>query len=397
MSLKKNTGERRSFIFPVIILLISVALIFGAILGTVTAVKEARAVISYEGVRIKEGELNYLLSSYKYDFLSELNRSGVVWVEDTPEFFERVDADSGKTYGELLSRGAEEYVRAIAVGTYLFDRYSQLTAEDKREIRRAVEEKTSFVAGGDSSRFDLLGEKYGFDTDDAVGALTMIWKARVARSLIYGEDGSVLTLASYSEQREDFLNEYSHVRLLFVSTKHKYVLGDDGNYVEVDLDPDGQAEAVADIEHIRGLIEGYKTNSGSQMSPVAFKNYESKYLFIPDYIDGGYYFYSESQYSLDFEEKYPGVVKTALDLEVGEYGEVEWEEGICFIYKYAPDSGAYSLTVNEDFFLDFYSLASIYFYEQSLAALSPDVKVKEKYSLIDLIALPYNEELYCRI
>jgi hypothetical protein len=331
MSLKKNTGERRSFIFPIIISLISVALIFGAILGTVTAAKEARAVISYEGVRINEGELNYLLSSYKYDFLSELNRRGVVWVEDTPEFFERVDADSGKTYGELLSVGAEEYVRAIAVGAYLFDRYSSLTDEDKREIRRAVEEKTSFVAGGDSSRFDLLGEKYGFDTDDAVGALTMIWKARVARSLIYGEDGSVLTLAAYSEQREDFLNEYSHVRLLFVSTKHKYVLGDDGKYVEVDLDPDGQAEAVADIENIRGLIEGYKTNSGSQMSPVAFKNYESKYLFIPDYIDGGYYFYSESQYSLDFNEKYPGVVKTALDLEVGEYGEVEWEEGICFI------------------------------------------------------------------
>ena len=386
-----------SFIFVIIGLLLAVVLIAGAVIGVVTGVKNSRAVLKYEGVRVDEGELNYLLFSYKYEFLSSLNNSLDFGVVNSEAFFAGVDEKSGKTYGELLNAGALDYVRDVTVGAYLFDRYSSLSDKEEEAIEKSVEERINQTSYGDRGAFDSVCEKYGFDSDDMESALRLIYKYNSARGKIYGEDGGVLSLSEYRAECEDYLSTYSHVKLLFVSTEHKYVKNDFGEYVEMDLDPDGQAEAHADIERIRELIRGYETGADEQMSLVAFERYEREYLFIPEFIDGGYYFSPDSEYSAYLESKYPGVVTTALDMKLDSYAELEWEEGICFIYKYPRESGAYGFSVNEDFFGDFYADASVYLYNKTLEVLRGGVSIKDAYYDVDLIALPYDYRLYCRI
>ena len=393
---KVNSGQSKRPLFVIIIaILLSAVLLFGLVYGIIIGVRNLRSAVRYEGVYIDKGELNYLASSFKYSFLATLKYSGVGWAVDSPVFWGQKMEDSDKTYGELLNEQTESYIRAVAVGAALFDRNASLTDADKYYLDRAAEDRIAAV--GSDAEYDKKAEPYGFDRKDMRDAVELIYKARQAQSVIYGSDGSVLTLSDYGSEREEFLATYTHVRLLFISTEHKYEKNDAGQYEEIDLTESEREAVLADIAKIRELTEAYKTGAEFQMSTVMFKDYESKYPFIPEFIDGGYYFSPESQYSVDFEKSYPGVVMRAFEMELDSYSEVEWSEGACFIYKYEVESGAYGVRVNADFFGDFYENASSYFYDKSVEVLSGAVKVKDKFYDIDFINLSYNYELFARV
>lgn len=397
-TVRKTDKNGHSLIFTVIGVLIAAVIVLGIAVGAVIGVRNSRAVMRYEGVRLNEGELNYLLFSYKYDFLASFSEKDGVIVSNSQGFFESTEPESGRSYGELLNEWGTAYVKNVMVGAYLFDRYSSLDKNIKERLDSAVEERITQVSGGDKNAFDDICAEYGFDSGDMRSAIELVYKYKAARTEIYGEDGGVLSLSDYSaECNEYLLSSYAHVKLLFVSTEHRYVKNDAGEYVEMDLDPDGVAEAVSDIERIRELITGYNMGAGEQMSPVAFEKFEEKYLFIPELIPGGYYFSASSEYSAYFESKYENVVTTALAMDINSYAETEWEEGVCFIYRYPVESGAYSFSINEDFFGDFYSDASEYLYGKTVSLIGQEVIVKDGYKEIDITVLPYDFRLYCRI
>ena len=76
-------------------------LLVGIVFGTVGIVKSSRAVMRYKNVYLNDGAASYLATSYKYDFMKMLGRSGVDCYDS--EFFWESEAEDGKTYGDLLA------------------------------------------------------------------------------------------------------------------------------------------------------------------------------------------------------------------------------------------------------------------------------------------------------
>ena len=91
------------------------------------------------------------------------------------------------------------------------------------------------------------------------------------------------------------------------------------------------------------------------------------------------------------------MVSTALQMENDSFAHLDWEEGVCFIYRYNVEPGAYAEKINEDFFGDFYDNASYYFYEKSISALLSGVNVKDEASSLDFTSVEFNYELYVRV
>ena len=77
-------------------------------------------------------------------------------------------------------------------------------------------------------------------------------------------------------------------------------------------------------------------------------------------------------------------------MSVDSYGEVALEFGVCVIYKCVPTLSAYSSTLAEPCFVDFYSDAANYFFEENITEIGSSVNFTDKFKKIDIISLPYN-------
>ena len=163
---KKSINKRK--IIPIVIcVILAIILALGILLGTVMIVKEALAVVSYNGITMDEGVASYLKATYKVKFIEKLKGrlagSGVN-VTDTNYFWGLVaDGYQDTTYGELLERDVEKYVRSVAVGAYLFDRYSSLNSEARAWISESTDAVLVREAEGSTDKFDELAAPMGFD------------------------------------------------------------------------------------------------------------------------------------------------------------------------------------------------------------------------------------------
>ena len=359
-------------------------LLVGIVLGTISIVRNSLAVMKYKGVYLNEGVANYLTASYKYDFMSALNRSGIECY-DTESFWQR-DAGEGKTYGEILKENTEKYLRSVLVGSYLFDRNTRLNKNDKATIEKSISEVVEYKAYGDVDRFNELAEPMGFDYRDFVKAAKLLYKAEMAESVIFGFDGSALASGGFtSECEEYFRSSYSKVRLMIIRTDGELVTDSETGRQELLPYTDAERDAVlSKIETIRERI-----TSGQKNEDAFIWHIENEYPTGTVNDQTGYYFSATSAYSQNFaKEGAPEVVKKALSMKVGEYGECEVDVGVCFIYKCELDPGAYSGYTVSHFFEDFYANAAPYIYNKSVEIYISDVKVKEKYNADNVITQP---------
>ena len=84
-------------------------------------------------------------------------------------------------------------------------------------------------------------------------------------------------------------------------------------------------------------------------------------------------------------------------MELGSFGEVDTEYGLCFIYRGALISGAYASDTFEVFFTDFFEDAARTLYLENLADVAQSVTVKDRlFELVDILELPYNWEYVIR-
>ena len=378
-------------------------LLFGGVLGTVALVRSARAVVSYRGVTLDEGCVNYLAATYKNVFLRE-NKLGervseALWEEPS-------DPNPNLTWGELLARNTESYVRSVTVRAYLFDRAEGLNNEDKKKIEEMREEVLS--RAGSVADFNALGEPMGFTYSDYKEAMELIYKANRTLAAIYGDGGGALSSESYYGVCNEYFDEaYTRVKILFIRTETEFRVDEDGNRV---VGSDGKDELrelssgekekrLQDINDIRAAIDALLTGADEQMSPEYFSGFLGKYGYYPEYADSGFYLSSRSSYTRELASAEGGllpVVEEALTMSEGEYGEVECDFGVCFIYKYAPDLDAYKSTSLESWFRDFYADASEYMFVESVSALIADAKVSDKLAELDIVAVPKNTDLVPR-
>ena len=370
-------------------------LLVGTVFGTVGIVKSSRAVMKYKNVYLNDGAASYLATSYKYDFMKMLGRSGVDCYDS--EFFWESEAEDGKTYGDLLAESTEKYLCRVIVGSYLFDRNTRLSKDDKAVIEKAVDEVLAYRAGGNVDTFNEMAKDMGFTYRDFKRAAEMLYKYEMAESVIFGYDGASLESGGFSAECEAYFESaYSRVKLMFIRTEGEYATDPEtGEQVYSEFDDATKAKIQEKIEHIRALIANAEGDIlGEQMNEEAFDWYVQNNYPTGSINDiEGYYFSADSSYTKEFSADAPEVVRLAFSTEVGHYAECEVDIGVCFIYKCELETGAYGRIGLAHFFADFYENASSYVYSVSLDAYASDVNIKDKYNSYAIVSKPYNQEL----
>lgn len=397
-----NSGKRALIIF--IAAFLSLALVLGATLGIITIVKRAGSVVSYNGITMNKSVASFFISRFKVEYISALRASGVN-ATDTAEFWASKD-DAGESYGDKFGALAEQYLKEVVATAYLFDRYSKLTKEDKEKIKQTCRDVLEYQADGDEDTFNKKASVYGFDYDSFYDAVELLYKSTNSYAAIYGADGT--GVYGDSASCEKYLSEYSHVQLIFIRTEKKVTKDSEGNTVLVDLTAEEKASRIELIDTLTNAIDAIKTDSDGQMTSAMFEIYlDGKYNDGDTSMNStGYYFNENAETTVEFAEAFPEVVSAALEMKNGEFRRVSTNlidednligmEGVCFIYKYAPATGAYKSASLERWFSDFYSDASEYLFVESVAALISDAETTDKLNELDFVAIPKNTELVPR-
>ena len=369
-------------------------LIAGIIFGAIGISRRNSSVMSYKGIYLKDGVANYLIATYKYDFMSALTRSGIECY-DSAHFWQS-ETEDGSTWAQVLEENTEDYLKRVIVGSYLFDKSTRLTSSDKAVIEKAIAEVLDYRADGSVARFNEIGETMGFTYRDFEKAAELMYKSEMAEAVIFGYDGSSLENGQFSEECDAYFESaYSHVKLLIIRTDGELVTDPDtGKQVLSEYDEATRANVEADIARVRELIYNHNNDvEADQMSEDAFDWYINKYKTGTVNDTEGYYFSASSSYSLEFATDAPEVVKLSLSTKIGYYAECELDIGVCFIYRYALEDGAYTRISLEHFFEDFYVHASSYVYTESVNVFLPEISVSERYDASKVVDAPYNHEL----
>lgn len=392
---------RRKFLLIFVCIFVSILLVLGAVLGIASAIKKSRSVVSFKGITMDEEVASFFVTQYKYNFMSMLSASGVKNVEDTLGFWNKV-SENEKTYGELLTEGAYEYIKQIMATNYIYDRYASLSKSDKAVISTAVEETLTYKAGGNENTFNKAVSEYGFSYSSYKTAVTMLYKATLAQTIVCGSKGENLENGSQSIKEyitvEEYLSRFSHVKLLFIRTDTTFVLDNsgnriknsDGSYQLRNLTDEEKEQRQSLISEIRGHISAIGSGE-AEMGATMFDYYlQNNDEGDPDMRSNGYYFNENSEYTQVFTSVYEDIVNTSYELQIGEFGEAEVDFGVCFIYKYETSESDLEKSTLEVCFRDFYSDLSGVFFDKLLADFTPHVEFSKKMDNVDVLKLPYN-------
>lgn len=350
---------------------LSVLFVFGAVLITVTAVRNSRYVASHGGFGMDEKTANYFASFYKSLFLEG---SGA---DDTPEFWASCPEGETKTYGEYLEEGYEQFVREVLAASSLYSSVASYGKDEKAEVEKSI----SFLLDssefrGSEEAFNRTVEQYGFDLDSFRKASEILYRYRRAKSALYGYSGELIGAAEANE----YFETYTYAEMIFVSDSRL-------------SDSVVSANVAALAEAIEIFRETDGRGSGSVTSEM-FDGYK-KYNSVTVGVNCGYYLNVNSEFTVKVGDESGApfmheVFETAISASVGEFCTVDYDGGICFIYKKPLTAGAYADTEYEKFFTDFMSDAADHAYLEILKASCSEVKIKSSFSEIDITAIPYN-------
>ena len=402
-----NTGEKKrpNLLLLIVAISLVVLFVFGIVLGGVLIAREVGSVASFKGVYIDEGVACFLASTFKYQYLVALGEDAF-----DGELFWQKEIEEGKTYGDMLKEECENYIRGIAVGTYLYNMVKSLSATEREYLDTNTREVLEYRANSSVAEFNRMSAEMGFDYDDFRVGTELIYKAVAAKNALYGTNGSELKNGGYFGDTNLYFDTFSRVGMLIIRTEEDFVIENGevvrdsyGQYKTYTLSSDEREEREGDISEIRRLIEGAYKDQDEQISSIYFSEMLEKYNSYDDFRECGYYFSNMSEYTAGFALEVneqngfedgvgDAVVKLSMSLNPEEYGEVEYSGGVIFLYKMSLDPFAYLNPDYEVFFTDFYPDAANYLFMKSLDEYSPLVNVKDSYYEIDVLTLPYNSQ-----
>lgn len=400
--------SRKKLLIIFISAFLGIAVILGAVLGIMAYIRQANAAISYEGQVMDKEVASFFIGRLKTKYIHDL-KSEYPEAYDSPYFWNK-QYDEEHTHGEIMQQFAEYEIRRILINNYIFDSVSTLSDEDERIIETAINETLEYHTGGSEEEFDRMAAEYGFDYDSYCTAVEMLYKSNIAFDSIYGENGALVSsLSDFAGMREEYLSEYSHVKLIFIRTERKKTVNEDNTETVTDLTEEEKAQRLATISEIRAAIDAIETGADKQMTPLAFQNYLEKHgEGDPLYTASGFYFHSDSAFTEEFGIQFPEVVEKSLSMKEGSYAEVKVDfagkedgvpvtdpsPGVCFIYKYAPTPSAYTNSDLAGCFADFYYNAAKADYLRNLESRMSDIEIGPKFSELDFKAISTNSVLY---
>ena len=389
---------KRKFLTIFICIFVALVVVLGAALGIISSIKKSKALVSFKGVIMSEEVASYFVTRYKYEYMSELRRAGAN-PNDSYAFWNK-DAGNGKSYGEILEARTRNYVAQILICNYLFDKYGNLTAEERDLISDEVEAYLNNQADGSKATFNDKAAKMGFSYSSFKEATEMYYKYLAAATIFCGANGE--NMKNQPELVKESISEYSHVKLLFIRTETTYVLDDKGNrvtepggaYKMRDLTDEEKAGRALLISRIDSQIDAFNSTQDNAMSDVAFENYlKNNDEGDPSMHSSGYYFREGTGFSEAFEKDYPTITEKVYELTVGKYGKAELDFGVCYIYKYEPSVNDLEVDALEECFSDFYTNLALKFFVNTLDEYMPDVSFKDSFNEINVLDVPCNQDL----
>ena len=391
-----NSAKTKRNMIIFVCILVAIAVVIGATIGIVGAVKNALAFMYIDGLAVDGGVASYLASYYKAIYVASLRKELAednIQVYDTPEFWNS-PANEQNTYGEALSEFVTSLVKQTVAASKFFDDYTELSSSDIQLIESACADKLTYVANGSKAEFNAQTQKYGFDYSDFRAGTEILYKSWAARIKIFGNDGE--GMSSFPDFLNEYYASYSCSVLLFVRTEKvittdsegNIVYDDDGYYLMKELSAEEREERQRRLGVIRDAINGI--NDKTVDPERYFELWEDYDEGLPENADGIYYFMSGSAYTKNF--KYQDIISAINELEVGECAEVACDIGSCFIIRLTPEEQGYTLTSNEKFFGDFYSLAASELYTELTSEYTKRVEVRERWGGLDIIGIPYNTD-----
>ena len=395
-----NKTKKSRFLTSFICIFVGVVLVFGIVMGVIIAINNSHAVVRSGSLTMEEGVVNYFASTFKITYIAGLKSSGVKGVKDDPDFWAATSDDGNTTWGDRLRAEFREYLSELMAANTIYNSRFSLDGGDRRIIEDTISDILKWRADGDKSKFNSLSEPFGFDYDDLTVAAEMEYKAEQSRILIYGADGTNLL----TELAEEFLKKYSRVSLAFIRTDYKPVTDEiTGEVSYEELLSYEIAEREEKISEIKSYVDNKNAaNNGEWMTKTIFDEIMSSYEG-----DGSidYYFHEQAESTKIFAEDLSEIVERAYQMKPSEYDYVECSipadeergyvgfKAACFIYKSEPAAGAY-LDRDNEFLSDFYSIASDYYYSESIKEFSRDVEFTPLYdSVIDPVLIPVNNKL----
>lgn len=396
---------------PILIscILVAIALVLGAIFGTIAIVKRSRAVLTYRGVTVDAPMYAYLASTYKGTFIQNLKTLyGVKDATDSDAFFEGIHPDTGKTYGALFEESLEEYARTLLISAYLYDRSIGLSGTDREQIKKSV----SLVTKDNEKAFNAAVEKYGFDADAVAACAELTYKAGRLRALY---QGNVSATEDPDACNKFYEENYTLVSLLFIRTETVFLYDENGNRITDSetgydavrsLDGAEKAKREEDIALLRGGIEAWKNGENGAITEISINEFLKTYYRDDSYAraDSGYYLSSGESFTKELGEILPSVVSTALSLSVGDFAEVvvtadDYTEeqkalgtpfvGSCFIYCRPLPEEAYTVTDNAQMFASFYSGVGLYSLQSYLETELSVVEHGGSWGSLSPVKIPY--------
>ena len=436
---EESARKTRRIIIIAVCVILALAILLGAVLGIVTAVRNASYVMKLDRVGIDKGVASFLISLYKYEYIASYSGAS-----DSDTFWNKARVTG--TEGDLFNYEATEYLKEIVAANALFDQYAELTSEDKKRINLATKEVLNFKASGSEKTFNEKTAEFGFDFDDFKRGSEMIYKASVVATRVFGEGGANMQTMFGDWCNTFYENNYIKAKILIIRTEDTfaYEMDENGDFVlnekgekipiyETDaggnkihatrpLTAEEKAERLQYVNELKSLEAALKENPNATITRNKFNNLlteiaEKYNENVTSAVKDGYYLMRKSY----VDEKsgthelittdYTG--KLNLDHIVRELysrdeGEIySYETGaavaedvessfsyVCFAYRMEKPEGAYADSTLEHFFWDFNSLAAYFLYVDLIKEKISDVELKKKWDGINPVSIPVNKDIY---
>lgn len=340
--------------------LIRLCLLCCAALLLLSACGRSADAMTWNGVSISENEFRFYLATYKARFAQTYSD-----FKDNEAFYRQTIGDG--TAEDFLFATVVNNVGYSLLCDGLFKQYGlSLSSSVTAAVDGYVDSFLNDYADGNKNVLNQSLGVYGVNMKLFREILLRDERASAVYNYLYGPDG---TVGINDDDRQAYLEEnYARVRHIYVNNAYVYSTDANGRPV---YDEYGQQEkkplSGEDLEAKNKLVAAIDEAlaSGEDFDAVYEAASEDKY-------------YAEGYYltrTMDFVE---GVVKSAFDMEVGEWTKVESDVGVHYIKRLPLGDKPWADENCADFFPDYDENVSNALFTAMLDGLMPEVVCNEE-------------------
>ena len=340
--------------------LIRLCLLCCAALLLFAACGRSADVMTWNGASISENEFRFYLATYKARFAQTYTD-----FKDNEAFYRQTVGDG--TAEDFLFAAVVNNVGYSLLCDGLFKKYGlSLSHSVTAAVDGYVDSFLNDYADGNKNVLNQSLGAYGVNMKLFREILLRDERSTAVYNYLYGPDG---TVGINDDDRQAYLEEnYARIRHIYINNAYVYSTDANGRpvYDEYGLQ-EKKPLSGADLEAKNALVAAVDEAlaSGEDFDAVYEAASEDKY-------------YAEGYYltrNMDFVE---GVVKSAFDMEVGEWTKVESDVGVHYIKRLPLGEKPWADENCADFFPDYDESVSSALFTAMLDGLMPEVVCDEE-------------------